>query len=125
MPGPQKRFNGSSLDGKTNSTLTIPSAQPVHAGNYYLVARNAAGEVQSGVASLSYTDASTLALSVHPALTIFGTPGRVYRIEYAIETRGVPQWTVGTNLTLITSPQTWMDPTSAVGEKRFYRVLLQ
>lgn len=118
-------FNGSPLSGKTNATLTMSNVQPAHAGSYYLVASNAVGEAQSDAALLSYSDASTLILSVHPSLTIYGTPGRRYQIEYATETRGVAQWTIATNLTLTSTPQIWIDPDAAIGEKRFYRVLLQ
>jgi hypothetical protein len=117
-------FNGAPLSGQTNRTLTITNAQSTNAGSYYLVATNPAGSATSTPALISYTDASTLRLSVHPSLTIFGTPGRTYRIEYSSDTRGAAQWTTATNLTIVSSPELWIDPTAAVGEKRFYRVLL-
>lgn len=117
-------FNGAPLAGQTNKTLTITNAQFTNAGSYYLVAANDAGAVTTAPALVSYTDASTLLLSVHPSLTIFGTPGRTYRIDYSTEARATAQWTVATNLTLVSSPEVWIDPTAAVGEKRFYRVLL-
>jgi len=117
-------FNGAPLSDQTNRTLTIANAQSTNAGSYYLVAANDGGTATSASALISYTDASTLRLSVHPSLTIFGTPGRTYRIEYSSETRGPTQWTTATNLTIASSPELWIDPTAAVGEKRFYRVLL-
>ena len=117
-------FNGALLAGQTNRTLTITNAQFTNAGSYFLVATNDAGAGTSAPALISYTDASTLLLSVHPSLTIFGTPGRTYRIEYSTEARTAAQWTIATNLTLAFSPEVWIDPTAAVGEKRFYRVLL-
>jgi len=118
-------FNGSALTAQTNRVLTVTNAQFTNAGSYYLVATNDGGTVTSGSALVSYTDASTLVLSVHPSLTIFGTPGRTYQIESASDTRTPAQWTNVTNLTLISSPEVWIDPTAAVGEKRFYRVLLR
>ncbi|MEW6158413.1 MAG: immunoglobulin domain-containing protein [Verrucomicrobiota bacterium] len=117
-------FNGAPLAGQTNRTLTVTNAQFTNAGSYYLVATNDAGAVKSIPALISYTDASTLLLSIHPSLTIFGTPGRTYRIEYSTEARAAAQWTLATNLTLASSPAVWIDPTAALGEKRFYRVLL-
>jgi hypothetical protein len=117
-------FNGATLPGRTNQTLTITNSQFTNAGSYYLVATNDAGPVTSAPALISYTDASMLLLSVHPSLTIFGTPGKVYRIEYSTEPRAAAQWTIATNLALISSPEVWIDPTAASGEKRFYRVLL-
>ena len=118
-------FNGSPLAGKTNATLTISNVQPAQAGSYYLVASNGVGHAQSNPALLSYTDASTLVLGVHPSLTIFGTTGRTYRIEFATETQGAAQWTAATNLTLTTTPEIWLDRDAAVGQSRFYRVILQ
>lgn len=118
-------FNGAALPGQTNRVLSYTNAQSANAGSYYLVATNDGGQATSGSALISYTDASTLVLSVHPSLTIFGTPGRTYQIEYASDTRVPAQWTSVTNLTITSSPEVWIDPTAAVGEKRFYRVLLR
>lgn len=118
-------FNGTALSGQTNRVLSVINAQSANAGSYYLVATNDGGHATSGSALISYTDASTLVLSVHPSLTIFGTPGRTYQIEYASDTRVPAQWTSVTNLTITSSPEVWIDPTAAVGEKRFYRVLLR
>lgn len=117
-------FNGAPLTGETNTTLTFANAQLGQAGSYFLVASNGAGVAQSASGLISYTDAATLDLSVHPSLTIFGTVGRTYRIEYGTETRAPATWTIATNLTLNTTPQVWIDPTAALGEKRFYRVVL-
>jgi hypothetical protein len=117
-------FNGAPLMGKTNLTLTITNAQPANAGSYYLVATNDGGVAQTSPALISYTDASTLTLSIHPSLTIFGTTGRTYRIEYATQIQGPANWTTATNLTLTSSPQVWVDPTAAIGEKRIYRTVL-
>jgi hypothetical protein len=64
-------------------------------------------------------------LSLHPSLTIFGTPGRTYRIDYAVETRSPTVWTTVTNISLLTTPYVWQDTNAAITDKRFYRVLLQ
>jgi hypothetical protein len=117
-------FNGAPVPGETNSSLTLSQIQSGQAGSYYVVAENAVQAVPSRVAVVTFTDASTLVLGMHPSLQIFGTTGRAYRIEYATETRTAAQWTVLTNLTLQTSPQLWVDQDAAVGS-RFYRVLLQ
>lgn len=117
-------FDGAPLAGKTNLTLTLTNAQFTNAGSYYLVATNDGGMAQSAAALISYTDATTLTISVHPSLTIFGTVGRTYRIEYATETQGPANWATATNLTLSASPQVWVDQTVAIGERRFYRTVL-
>jgi hypothetical protein len=118
-------FNGSALKNETHPTLAINNAGPAQAGGYYLVAKNEFGEARSNPATISYTDASTLILSIHPSLTIYGTPGKTYKIEYATEALAPPQWKIATTLTLSTTPQLWIDPDAAVGEHRFYRVLLE
>jgi len=118
-------FNGAPIVGQTNSSLTLSNVQPNQGGSYFVVARNQIDTKQSDVAILSYTDASTLVLSVHPSLQIFGTTGRTYRIEYATETKTPVQWNAITNVTLNTTPLLWLDQEAAVGAKRFYRVTLQ
>ena len=117
-------FNGAPLVGQTNSSLTLSNIQPDQAGSYFVIAENQVGRARSDVAIITYTDASTLVLSIHPSLQIFGTPGRSYRIEYATETKTPAQWTAITNVTLNTTPQLWVDQDAAVEAKRFYRVLL-
>ncbi|MDB6034090.1 MAG: conserved repeat domain protein [Verrucomicrobiales bacterium] len=46
-------FNGAPLPGMTNSNLTIPKAEPEHAGVYKLVASNALGTATSQSATLT------------------------------------------------------------------------
>ena len=118
-------FNGAALIGQTNSSLTLSNIQANQGGSYFAIAENPAGRAQSDAAIITYTDASTLVLSVHPSLQIFGTPGTTYTIEYAVETRTPARWTPITNLTLITTPQLWVDQEAATGARRFYRVLSQ
>ena len=55
----QWRFNGTNLAGATNVTLVRSNVQPVHAGNYTLVATNLAGSATSSVAVLSVTNPDT------------------------------------------------------------------
>ncbi|HEY2952400.1 MAG TPA: immunoglobulin domain-containing protein, partial [Verrucomicrobiae bacterium] len=46
------RLNGTNIPGETNSTLTLPNAQPAASGNYSVVVSNLSGSVTSSVASL-------------------------------------------------------------------------
>jgi hypothetical protein len=124
-PSFQWWFNGSKLQKETNATLTLPNFQAANAGSYYVVAANAAGQVQSDVAAISFTDASTLVLTVHPSLTIYGTIGKTYRIDYSDALESPVSWQSSGNLTVTTSPQIWVDTNAAVNEKRVYRVILQ
>jgi len=49
----QWRINGADIIGSTNSSLTIPSAQPTDAGNYQVLVVNPVGSVTSTVATLT------------------------------------------------------------------------
>jgi len=118
-------FNGAELAGQTNSSLTLTNLQSSQGGSYFVVARNAAGPTESRVAILTYSDASSLILSIHPSLQIFGTLGKTYRIDFSTETRTPAQWTPLTNVTLETTPQVWIDQEAAIGAQRYYRVVLQ
>jgi len=118
-------FNGAPITGQTSPSLLLTNVRSENAGSYFVVAKNNAGETQSEIANVSYTDAGSLQLSVHPSLTIFGTPGRTYRIDYAVETRSPAVWTTITNIALPTTPYVWQDTNAAITDKRFYRVLLQ
>ena len=118
-------FDASLIPGATNSTLVLSNITSASAGRYYVIASTDAGSVQSQPAILTYTDSSTLRLSIHPSLEIFGTVGRTYRIEYATQTASAAQWITATNITLSTSPQLWLDRQSATNPHRYYRVTLE
>jgi hypothetical protein len=47
------RFNGMTIPGATESTLTIPSAQAANAGDYSVIVSNAGGEAESAPAALT------------------------------------------------------------------------
>ena len=57
-PSYQWRRDGAAIVGATNANLTIPSVQILDAGNYSVLATNAAGSVPSNVATLSVTSPS-------------------------------------------------------------------
>jgi len=121
----QWRFSGTNVLGATNATLSLPEIQATNGGTYQVTVSNLFGHVDSAVAILTYTDAANLILGVHPSLTIFGEPGKTYRVDYSEDLEGVVNWTALTNVTIITSPLVWVDASQpAVGSKRFYRVLL-
>ena len=63
----QWRFNGSNLDGATNSTLAIPDVQLANAGTYQAVAYNAAGA----------TDSSNSVVSVRVGVVIISHPTNI------------------------------------------------
>lgn len=59
----QWRKNGVNISGATNSTYTIPSVAPSHAGNYSVVVTNSAGSATSNNATLTVTSPNQVPLA--------------------------------------------------------------
>ena len=75
---------------------------------------------QSGI--VTNTQASTpanLTLNAFAGVTINGTPGAVYQIQYTTTLN--TNWTTITNLALPYSPYLWVDTSTTVSVQRFYR----
>jgi hypothetical protein len=58
------------------------------------------------------------------SVTISGTPGVTYLIQYVDALSGLNNWQSLTNLTIPSSPYTWTDPTTPLASKRFYRAIV-
>lgn len=56
---------------------------------------------------------------------IFGPVGNTFGVEAANSLGAAQEWAILTNLTLLTSPQTWSDPEKASHPNRFYRAFMQ
>lgn len=117
-----------------NTNVPVPSATgaayttPVLTTNvnYWVVVRNAFGLVDSATASLSVqpvTGAATLGLNMLAGLTIDGTAGGNYRLEYATNAVST-NWVALTNLTLPSSRHYFADWDSTNAVRRFYRVVV-
>jgi len=75
---------------------------------------------QSGAfASQSNCPATTLGISTYPGVTINGTAGAVYQIQYTTSLNST--WQTLTNFMLPYSPYLWVDTSSTVSGQRFYR----
>jgi formylglycine-generating enzyme required for sulfatase activity len=64
----------------------------------------------------------TVVDQLYSGLTISGTLGTSYSIEYNTKL-GATNWTLLTNVVLTANPMLWVDTTSAATATRFYRVL--
>ena len=120
----QWKTNDVPIWGATNVTLTITNVQPSDGGRYTVVVSNDAGSVESEPAVLTYTDSSTLQLTIHPSLTIYGTVGKTYLVQYADNPEGALLWKDLGSLTMTNTPQVFVDLQSPVITQRIYRVLL-
>jgi len=118
------RFNGVDIPGATNAVLSLSDVQAGQAGRYSVLVSNEIGAVESEAAVLTYTDAASLLLTLHPSLTIYGTAGKTYRVEYADQPTGVLEWRELGSVLVTNSPQVFVDLQSPVRGSRLYRVVL-
>jgi hypothetical protein len=114
------------LAGATNSIYTA-SGLATNA-MYWVSVGNSLGTVDSATASVTVFPANAAKLQLHiisalPGLIIDGIAGTTYRIEYST---GLPStnWTPVTDLSLATSPFTFIDSGGLTGKTKFYRVVV-
>ncbi|MBU6402502.1 MAG: immunoglobulin domain-containing protein [Verrucomicrobia bacterium] len=124
----QWQKNGTNIVGASNASYTIPSAQPGDAGNYVVVVSNASGSVDSQRAVLTVVAVNPARLSLSlvvglPALTIDGLVGTGYRVEFSTNLAAT-NWTKVIDLSLPSTPYTYIDSTTGNGTLRFYRVVV-
>lgn len=115
---------GQLITDATNSTLNFPSVQISDAGAYSVVVTSAYGSVTNVAADLVVNPAN-IALGLYAGITIEGTVGYSYGIEYATNLQNAT-WHSLTNITLTQPVEIWVDTSvQAITPKRFYRVTSQ
>jgi len=62
-------------------------------------------------------------LQEYPGLSITGSVGSTYQIQYVSQLGGANDWVTLTNLVLPSNPTVWVDTTSTIPQTRFYRVI--
>jgi hypothetical protein len=117
-------LDGLDLLNETNATLHIPYATALDAGQYTLVASNPHGLANSQPAQVTVIPALELGIGTHNALTIHGTVGRTYKVEYTDDPAGGTYTTLATFM-LPSDPYLFVDPTANPPPQRAYRVVLQ
>ena len=118
--------SGQLVSGATNSTLVFPSLQINDAGLYSVIVTSQYGSVTNTPAQLVVNPAN-ISLGLYAGITIEGTAGYTYGIEYTTNLQDTNAWQSLTNITLTQPVEIWVDtsvnvPTSA---KRYYRVTNQ
>ena len=112
-------FGTTAIPNATNTTLYLSNLKADQSGAYKLAVSNPGGTTWSQPATLNVLPG----LDVHmvPAITLFGTVGLNYRIDYLSPIGPPDSWTSLATITLTNSPQFYFD-TSAIGQPgRLYR----
>jgi hypothetical protein len=123
-PGYQWQVGGVNIPNATSATLTLTNVTTVGAGDYTVVVSNAAGTVTSAVAKLVVGGGPELALSQYAGITINGTAGLKYRIDYEPAIGPGNAWQELTNLVLTANQALFIDLQSTNAPKRIYRAVL-
>ena len=117
--------NGNGISGANTANLTITGITAAQTGSYSVYATNStAGD------SLYYTLSSAASVSaqsfgLYPVVTLNGTVGNTYQVQYTSSLAGTPTWTTLGTYTTISSPQYVPDLSAPLNSSRFYRVIQQ
>jgi hypothetical protein len=118
--------DGFAIAWATNSSLVLTNLALDAGGNYSVVVSNALGSVISSNAFLTINPAG-VSLGLYAGLTVEGTVGNMYGIQYATNITPTTTWTTLTQITLAQPVQLWVDTNVnvAAGDnpRRFYRVV--
>ena len=89
----QWRFNGQSISGATNSTLTIGDMQASNVGSYTVVVTNDHGNATSDVATLTVANPPDFLWARRPTNQVNGYIGISSGHHLAVDgSRGIPKW---------------------------------
>jgi len=110
----------------TNATLTLSSLELYDAATYQVKVTNKYGSVTSTPAQLVVNPAG-ITLGMYPGLTIEGTVGKNFGIQYTTDVTATNSWTTLTNITLTQPVQLWLDTGVNVYDgtqpRRYYRIV--
>lgn len=115
--------SGQLVDGATNSTLEFSSLQFSNSGLYSVVISSSYGSVTNTPAQLVVNPAN-ISLNLYAGITIDGTVGYTYGIEYTTNLQDPNAWQSLTNVTLSQPVELWVDTSvpATANPKRYYRV---
>ncbi len=117
--GYQWYLNSVPITGATNACLSLSNLVAGDAGTYSVAVQNASGAVLSPAATLT-----VIGIGAYAGVTINGTVGAQYRIDYSTPTNPAV-WTTLTTLSLPSSPYVYIDLASSAINARNYRVVKQ
>ena len=118
----QWQRNGTNIVGATNGVLALPNAQIADSAAYRAVLTNSAGASTTTVANVVIQFGTELELQFRPVLTLRGSTGSTYRIEYSVDLSS-GSWMQLTNIALDSSPYYFIDTQAPSPQRRFYRAV--
>ena len=119
--------DGFPIQWATDSTLSLSNLDFSDAGNYTVVVSNGEGSVTSAPPALLVVNPAGVSIGLYPFLTIEGTVGKSFGIQYTTDVSQTNSWISLTNFTLTQPVQVWtdtsVDASPGHDPKRFYRVV--
>jgi alpha-tubulin suppressor-like RCC1 family protein len=122
----QWKREGADIQDATGSSLTLLAVTTLQTGHYRVAVGNAAGSVMSEVALLTVIEPPRLQvqrLLGYPLLTLQGTPGHNYAMQYSLDAAGTNWSTMVLFTNLLASPRMFIDVSPATNGARFYRAV--
>jgi len=115
-------FGTNAIDGATNATFLLRIQSIEQSGAYSVVVGNSAGTATSGNALINVLPAS-IGINLVPRLSLQGSLGTNYQIQFINSIGPTDAWQTLTNVTITNLLQYFYDD-SAVGQpQRFYRLM--
>lgn len=103
--------------------MNTSSSSPRFNRAWRALAVAALGLAGAAVAQVPPPNPATLAIGLYAGLTITGTPGNIYDIQYRADLGPPEQWTSLASLVLTATNQFWVDPDSPAKPQRYYRAV--
>jgi hypothetical protein len=113
--------DGVAISGATSASYYLPSLQLTNGGSYYVVVSSTYGSVTNAAATLDVRP-SDLIFGQYAGITVQGTAGNAYLIQYSTD---LVTWTTATNVTLTAPTFQWadFDVDMRFNPGRYYRVI--
>ena len=113
--------DGVAISGANGATYYISSLQFTNAGGYSVVVSSAYGSVTNAAAPVAVRPSDTL-FGVYAGITVVGTAGNSYSIQYSSD---LVNWITATNITLDSPSANWADFSADYRNNpgRYYRVI--
>jgi hypothetical protein len=115
--------DGVPIESAISNRLSFSAAQVEDSGFYSVVVTSLLGSITNSAQVV--INAANVDLGLYAGVTITGTPGYTYQIQYSTDLRDTNSWQVLTNVVLQVPTELWVDTNvnAAATSKRFYRVL--